>query len=228
MFTFKKDSPYCDAEVDLHLGIFFPMFWLKLRKHLAAVGITPEFPILLQVKGVIEEGALIYHGHTTLSKPDAGFEYENEYSEDIHNYDPTTEPEPPPGFTGIWTRFHPIPDGTKSSETTYVDGRKEGRITSFAEDGRRLREGYKVNGQWHGTMSIWGENENLIDQSEWVNGTGTYRIFYCSGVLAVEQQFLHGKRHGVLRKWNEHGELTVTAYYEDGQLVRHEGLGDPR
>ena len=228
VLTFKKNARYADADARDHFGTYYPRFWERLRQRLADVGIMPVFPMVLHIREVIEEGALLYHGHTTLPEPHPAHEHEDEYHEDADKDDTTPEPQPPPDFTGIWTRFHPGSDDAKCSETTYVDGRKEGRVTSFAADGRRTREGYKLNGQWHGTMSIWGEDEELLDQTEWVNGTGTYRIFYCSGVLASEHQFSNGKPHGIGRKWNGRGELTVTAYFEDGKLVRFEGLGDPR
>jgi len=223
--TFKRDAKYCCPEPECHLATYLPRFWTALREHFAHAGIESTFPIVLRVKGVVEPGALLYRGNTSLPYPSNGFEYDEEYREDAVTPDVEGRTVPP-GFMGIWvTHGH---DGIKERETTYLNGRIEGRVTIFDSNGQKLREGTKVNGQWHGTLRQWNSEGVLIDSTDWDHGTGVYRIYYTSGILAFEQQIRNGLRHGLLRKWNGQGVLTVAAYYEDGQIIGFEGPGDPR
>ena len=52
---------------------------------------------------------------------------------------------------------------------------------------------------------------------EWVLH-GEYLIYYPGGALAVEGQFLDGKKEGVWAQYGENGEKSREVYYVDGVL----------
>ena len=73
-------------------------------------------------------------------------------------------------------------------EKTYVNGRVEGRVAEYGGRGKKIREFHIINGLRHGTMTQWNSAGEVIDSSEWDNGTGVHRIYDASGQLAWEQE----------------------------------------
>jgi antitoxin component YwqK of YwqJK toxin-antitoxin module len=219
--VFKRGVPCCCIESTCHLGIRRPGGWEALRRVLASAGITIEPKIELRLKVIVEQGALIFVLRAFKSPPEASAKEYEEILRESEEKVYWTRPEPPLDYTGIWTTYGP--DEQKERETTYVNGRIQGRVTVYCGNGRRIREFHILDGQRHGTETQWSADGEVLNASEWEHGTGTYRIFYSSGQLSSEQQMRHGKPHGIARYWNGKGELACTEYYEDGKRIRREG-----
>lgn len=87
-------------------------------------------------------------------------------------------------------------------EATYVNGSRNGPFRYVHEHGQVLREGFYKDGLYDGSLTTRNTKGEVLDVSEFVRGTGTYRIFYCSGQIAQEAELRSAKRHGLTRKWN--------------------------
>ncbi len=105
--------------------------------------------------------------------------------------------DPPPGFTGLWTRESP--DGVRV-EWTYINGERQGSFRQFNRHGVVVRECEMNGGQYHGTMIVRDSKGAELDRSEFVDGTGVYRIFTTNGRLGWEIPLRQGKKHGVVRR----------------------------
>jgi antitoxin component YwqK of YwqJK toxin-antitoxin module len=124
--------------------------------------------------------------------------------------------DPPADFSGMWVRNR---SGPARREIEYEGGVPNGRVREWNGDGRLLLEGFVKNGQWHGPLTRWGTDGELLDVSHFDQGTGIYRIFFSSGKLAREIHLKSGKPHGVTKCWNSRGELVSEELYRDGTLV---------
>jgi antitoxin component YwqK of YwqJK toxin-antitoxin module len=125
------------------------------------------------------------------------------------------EQEPPPNFTGLWTRRR---DYGARTEIEYVNGVPNGVWRYWHEHGACLREGFKKNGQWHGKLITRAADGTVLDVSEFDEGTGVYRIFNSNHQLTDEVPLRRGRPHGVARRWVL-GKLVETRHYVDGQCV---------
>jgi len=102
-------------------------------------------------------------------------------------------PKRPANFTGLWIVRH----GTKArTEQHFVNGIANGPYRSILENGIVHREGYKKDGLWHGTVIVRDSRGGILDTSEFVDGTGVYRIFNSAGQLTDEVQLIRGEPHG--------------------------------
>ncbi len=124
-----------------------------------------------------------------------------------------SDKQPPPNYTGLWTINRP---GGSRIEIGYVNGIPNGVYRYWHEFGTCLRDGFKKNGQWHGTLVTRSADGTVLDVSEFDEGTGVYRIFNSNHQLTDEVPLLRGKPHGVVRCWCL-GKLVVTMYYDNGQ-----------
>ena len=127
-----------------------------------------------------------------------------------------SDSEPPAGFSGTWVRNQP---GAPRSEIEYVDGVPNGRVRRWSRDCRLLFEGHVKDGLWHGALTHWGANGDVLDVSRFDHGTGIYRIYSSSGKLAQEISLRAGKRDGITRRWNGLRELVSVERYWDGNLI---------
>ena len=124
-------------------------------------------------------------------------------------------PKRPDNFTGIWINRH----GTNArTEQQYVDGIANGPYRSILENGVVLREGCKKGGLWHGTLIVRNSHGEILDTSEFVDGTGVYRIFNSDGKMTDEVPLVHGKPHGVVRCWRR-DRYNMARYYEHGVCI---------
>lgn len=107
--------------------------------------------------------------------------------------------QPPDDFTGIW-KFE-SPDGSYR-EISYLSGVQTGPARIVLRNGITQRKYELLDGKFHGTMSVYSSSRQLLDQSEFENGTGTYHIFTTDGHLGWEIPLVKGKKHGIVRRLN--------------------------
>jgi antitoxin component YwqK of YwqJK toxin-antitoxin module len=129
--------------------------------------------------------------------------------------------QPPDDFTGKW--IYRYPSGARR-EIIYVNGSPNGPFRYVHEHGQVLREGYCKDGLYDGSLITRNVKGEVLDVSEFVSGTGTYRIFYSSGQLAQEIELQCGKRHGHTRKWDGSGQLVRIEHWCRGEFASTEDL----
>lgn len=121
-------------------------------------------------------------------------------------------PQRPENFTGLWSSHYGRNDRT---EQEYVNGIANGPYRSILENGVTHREGFKKNGLWHGTLIVRNCRGEVLDSTEFHEGTGIYRIFNSAGQMTDEVPLVHGKPHGAARCWR-YGKLAMTRYFDHG------------
>ena len=99
---------------------------------------------------------------------------------------------PPP----IWykpSNYH----GGKKYEANYKDGKLDGLVVSWHENGQKHTEANYKDGKLDGLWVVWHEN----------------------GQKAVEANYKDGKEEGLETQWHENGQNGIEKNYKDGTLV---------
>ncbi len=99
---------------------------------------------------------------------------------------------PPP----IWykpSNYH----GGKKYEANYKDGKLDGLVVSWHENGQKHTEANYKDGKLDGLWVVWHEN----------------------GQKAVEANYKAGKEEGLETQWHENGQRGIEKNYKDGKLV---------
>ena len=81
-------------------------------------------------------------------------------------------------FTGL--EYALYPDGQKSMETNYKDGKQHGVSTAWHENGQKSIEANHKDGKTHGVTTWWRKN----------------------GQKSIENNFKDGRQHGVSTMWH--------------------------
>ncbi len=198
--TFLAGQSYCCFEPGCHLGLHTSSDWRELRGLFAQRGLTASTrPLVIRLEGVVERGAASTaypSGHNGASEAYSFDEVFDEAEKLAVEVEPSPS-QPPSGFTGVWVSEE---HGGSRREDSYVDGVLSGPFRSMMASGVVHREGSYRRGQYHGAMVTRGSDGAVLDRSEFVDGTGIYRIFTCDGELAWEVPLSHGVKHGFVRR----------------------------
>ena len=138
-------------------------------------------------------------------------------------------------FTGIvrWLRV----DGEKSSEASYLQGRKSGPFTQWHGNGQEACRGtYREGIRMPSLAWDLDGNPTLLNGSGWVNryyedGRETEVAPYVAGILEGQLQRWHfngvkkseisyedGQKHGIEKEWHDNGSLRWERHWKGGQL----------
>ena len=123
-------------------------------------------------------------------------------------------------FTG--TRISYREDGSKASETAFVDGKENGMWIRYREDGLKYSETPFVDGKQHGTMIIYREDGSKREEYVFENN---YQIsskifnYYGYGLKRSETPYVDGKKHGTWIRYNEDGSKKEETLYENGKEI---------
>ena len=123
-------------------------------------------------------------------------------------------------FTG--TRISYREDGSKASETAFVDGKEHGMWIQYREDGLKYSETPFVDGKQHGTMIIYREDGSKREEYVFENN---YQIsskkfnYYGYGLKRSETPYVDGKKHGTWIRYNEDGSKKEEIVYENGKEI---------
>jgi antitoxin component YwqK of YwqJK toxin-antitoxin module len=139
---------------------------------------------------------------------------------------------------GISQEFY---NGNIFIETNYKNDKKYGTGTIYYENGniRETIEYENEHGLKHGENKEYDENGNLIKETTWlldkrhseckiyvdnklseiytyVSGTydGPYKKFHSNGKIAIEGMYLHHRRNGIFKYYNENGDLILQEEYD--------------
>ncbi|MBT3569154.1 MAG: toxin-antitoxin system YwqK family antitoxin, partial [Opitutae bacterium] len=122
-------------------------------------------------------------------------------------------------FTGMGVWYNK--DGSKSRETVYENGKRNGTDTRYTSDGRRLETPY-VNGKKHGMQTWYYETGNKKEETPYVDGIrhGTEVEYLDSKSRVVakwrETPYVNGKEHGMQIRYRGDGSVEKVTPHENG------------
>jgi hypothetical protein len=95
------------------------------------------------------------------------------------------------------------PGGALRLEATYVDGRLEGPVVAYHENGRVFLRGALVAGAWQGALSLHHENGTRFWSGRFEDGRldGRVELRHPDGGLAAETHFQQGREDGAARSF---------------------------
>jgi hypothetical protein len=85
-------------------------------------------------------------------------------------------------------------------ERYYLNGQKNGKQTSYWENGNKRFEFTALNDVYEGELKEWNISGNLIHLANFVNGQeeGTQKLWYDNGKIRANFVIRNGKRYGLL------------------------------
>ncbi len=113
------------------------------------------------------------------------------------------------------------PDGSKKSETTYKDGKKNGIEHIFYPDGATLKysKGY-VHGKLHGLQQTYSQNAMLIQEKSYNHGRLDGRShYYQNGLLAKEIDYRNGRLDGSYKEFFPSGLIKLEIFWRNGRAM---------
>jgi G3E family GTPase len=112
------------------------------------------------------------------------------------------------------------PGGAVAREWTAREGREEGLVTVYLQDGQRFSAAHFRDGRRHGLREVWLAGIRIV-ADHWEDGVeqGPYQVWAMTGQLLQEGQHHAGKRHGWWRFWGYTGAVQAEGDYADGQPV---------
>lgn len=133
-------------------------------------------------------------------------------------------------YTGILFSLHE--NGQLASEGTYKDGKVDGVVKGWYENGQLRIEAFHkasvagatdgADKDWSagadGVWKTWYENGQLKSESTYKDrkAIGVWKVWYENGQLELEETFKDDKLDGVLKEWHENGQLKSEQIYKDG------------
>ncbi|MBT3469992.1 MAG: hypothetical protein HN467_11775 [Opitutae bacterium] len=89
----------------------------------------------------------------------------------------------------------------------------------YHEDGSKRSETPYVDGKMHGTALWYFKDGSTKTSAEWVHGTGTEIWYHEDGSKWVETPYVDGKQHGTAIQYNKDGSPQNEIVYENGEVI---------
>jgi antitoxin component YwqK of YwqJK toxin-antitoxin module len=123
---------------------------------------------------------------------------------------------PPKEFTGTWIIWHV--DGQKSHETQNKNGKYDGVLTSYHDNGAKSVEQHYSDHVVHRTDTGWYPNGKLSYTAQYRNGKqdGKWTHWYANGIKQSETNYDNGKYNGRSTRWYEDRQTGSVNDYKDG------------
>lgn len=108
------------------------------------------------------------------------------------------------------------------------DGREEGKIQVFLQDGTLARIYHAKNGVQHGEERYFFPQPHLKTQTQllvnWYEGAlqGVVKSWFDNGQLESEREMSQNKKNGLSTAWYRNGNLMLIEEYEENKLLRGE------
>lgn len=95
------------------------------------------------------------------------------------------------------------------------------KIEEITPEGQKSMEGRFVDGKMNGTWRSWYENGQLQREENYVDNfmEGKQSFWYESGKMRKESWYKAGKLHGKETMWDEEGNLLSSVEYVNGVAV---------
>lgn len=121
-----------------------------------------------------------------------------------------------------------FPSGKTGIKGTMLDGKYEGTVTSYYNNGKLYGTRYYTNNLKTGKHTYFYQNGQLKLEHSFRNDTlnGQYKAFYQNGNIEEEFTYLMGKEDGVYKYYHSNGQLWVERFYENGLLMNINGSYD--
>jgi antitoxin component YwqK of YwqJK toxin-antitoxin module len=111
-------------------------------------------------------------------------------------------------FTGLKVMYNAADQ--KTAEIAFVNGKPEGKITRFYENGQVKETGYYLAGQKHGSWSAYNENGQLMSTAHFHNGNkdGEWLVWDTEGNLRYKLTYKNGEPVGEWAMFDERGKVS--------------------
>jgi len=108
----------------------------------------------------------------------------------------------------------------KSKSTSYKDGKLDGVLRIWFENGQISSEDSYKDGLMHGTSGEWYDNGQKKMDMKFKDGleSGDTRVWYENGQLWAETSWKDGKINGTFMSWQENGQPDTEEHYKDDIL----------
>jgi len=124
-----------------------------------------------------------------------------------------------------YERLERFENGQVSRRSNIVNGKKEGRMTDYYNDGKLMAERYFVQGEQAGRTVIYYPNGSVKEVQHYEQGKkqGGDTLWYEDGKIQFITTLKDDKKHGYLRKWSPTGALIYEAKYDMDTLIEVQG-----
>lgn len=121
---------------------------------------------------------------------------------------------------GTWTTFHPGDKFMVKTSTSFVNGVKNGPHFEFNDRGQIELQANYLNDQLHGAYGKYKFGRSTV-LTEYKNGQfhGVHKEFFNSGKVQKYVEFKDGVQDGLLRYYDEEGNITLEYTYKNGEKV---------
>ncbi len=122
-------------------------------------------------------------------------------------------------FTGKVCSY--FPGGGKHTETSFLNGLKEGEWKVYYANGNLEKKGILSDGKDNGEYLEYYENGELKYEYHYESGQkiGVWKSWYENGKKYTERNFSNNILHGKVLVWDEQGRLAKEYDYLHGKLV---------
>lgn len=123
---------------------------------------------------------------------------------------------------GIWLTYY---DGNHAGKVksiaSYSDGILNGPYYELSNRGQIEKEINYANNQYEGKYAVY--KYGRVTQEASYSGNqlnGAFKEYYNDGKVQKEINYKDGKQHGLMRYYNEDGDVTVEYEYKNGEKIR--------
>ena len=134
--------------------------------------------------------------------------------EEVYYFDTESQP-----FTG--RAYSTFEDGTPRYDANIINGRPDGLVTIYHENGNKLFCAKYKNGVQQGLEENWHENGQLQFAIHYDRGLrhGKMTSYHDDGRRQMDIFFVHGKIHGPFIVYDKDGEIASHRIYHQGKLA---------
>ncbi len=124
-----------------------------------------------------------------------------------------------------YERIERFETGQISRRSNIVEGKIEGKMTDYYNDGKLMAERYFVNGLQEGRTVIYYPSGQIKEVQHFIAGKkeGGDTLWYEDGKVQFVTTLKNDKKDGYLRKWNPAGDLIYEAKFSLDTLLEVNG-----
>lgn len=117
---------------------------------------------------------------------------------------------------GLEIVYHP--NGKKQMVANYVNDKVHGQVVEYHETGEKMSSGELVNGTEHGKHTWWFKNGQIDQQVFYSMGevNGQVKNWYPDGQIKMIAEYKKSKQHGTATNWFESGKKMSVQHFNWG------------
>jgi antitoxin component YwqK of YwqJK toxin-antitoxin module len=118
-------------------------------------------------------------------------------------------------YSGLYTEYYGDNEKDKKAEYKIKEGKLEGEVTYYFENGSKSETGYFANNEKDGQWIKFDESGNKVGEANYKNGIkdGQWFIWFPSGKKYYEMTYKMGEKTGTWYIWNEEGAVVSQKTY---------------